>query len=238
MSVRDTSTPRPRRPIRSFVMRAGRMTEAQQRAMATLWPRLGIEFTPGVLDLDALFGRRARRVMEIGFGNGEHLAALAAEHPDEDFIGIEVHPPGVGHLLQLIDKGGLANVRVSKHDAVEVLEQQIGPYALDEVLVLFPDPWHKKRHHKRRLIQPAFLDLLAAKLRPGGLLRLATDWEPYAEHMLETLRAHTAFENISPTGDYVPRDAARAPTRFERRGERLGHVVHDLAFRRRPEPAG
>jgi tRNA (guanine-N7-)-methyltransferase len=220
------------RPIRSFVMRAGRMTDAQQRALQELWPRYGLDYAPQPVDLDALFGRAAPRALEIGFGNGEHLAALAAAHPGYDHLGVEVHPPGVGHLLQLIAAAGLTNVRVSSHDAVEVLAEQIPAASLDEVRVLFPDPWHKKRHHKRRLIQPAFLDLLALRLRPGGVLRLATDWEPYAVHMLEVLRAHAAYENLSASGDYVERDDARAPTRFERRGERLGHVVHDLAFRR------
>jgi tRNA (guanine-N7-)-methyltransferase len=213
-------------------MRAGRMTDAQQRALQELWPRYGLDYAPQAVDLDALFGRGAPRALEIGFGNGEHLAALAAAHPEHDHLGVEVHPPGVGHLLQLIAAAGLTNVRVSSHDAVEVLAGQIPPASLDEVRVLFPDPWHKKRHHKRRLIQPAFLDLLALRLRPGGILRLATDWEPYAEHMLEVLRAHPAYENLSASGDYVDRDDARAPTRFERRGERLGHVVRDLAFRR------
>jgi tRNA (guanine-N7-)-methyltransferase len=213
-------------------MRAGRMTDAQQRALQELWPRYGLDYAPRPVDLDALFGRAAPRALEIGFGNGEHLAALAAAHPGYDHLGVEVHPPGVGHLLQLIAAAGLTNVRVSSHDAVEVLAEQIPAASLDEVRVLFPDPWHKKRHHKRRLIQPAFLDLLALRLRPGGVLRLATDWEPYAVHMLEVLRAHAAYENLSASGDYVERDDARAPTRFERRGERLGHVVHDLAFRR------
>jgi tRNA (guanine-N7-)-methyltransferase len=213
-------------------MRAGRMTDAQQRALQELWPRYGLDYAPQPVDLDALFGRAAPRALEIGFGNGEHLAALAAAHPGYDHLGVEVHPPGVGHLLQLIAAAGLTNVRVSSHDAVEVLAEQIPAASLDEVRVLFPDPWHKKRHHKRRLIQPAFLDLLALRLRPGGVLRLATDWEPYAVQMLDVLRAHAAYENLSASGDYVERDDARAPTRFERRGERLGHVVHDLAFRR------
>jgi tRNA (guanine-N7-)-methyltransferase len=223
----------PHRPIRSFVVRAGRMTTGQARALEDLWPRFGVEYTPAPLDLDALFARRAPRTLEIGFGNGEHLAALAAAHPDRDYFGIEVHRPGVGHLLMLAGERGLSNVRASQHDAVEVLLHQIPPGSLDEVLVLFPDPWHKKRHNKRRLIQPPFVELLAPRLREGGVLRLATDWEEYALQMLEVLRGAPAlFANESPSGDWMPRHDERAPTRFERRGARLGHGVWDLAFRR------
>ncbi len=223
----------PHRPIRSFVVRAGRMTTGQARALEDLWPRFGVEFSPAPLDLDALFARRAPRTLEIGFGNGEHLASLATAHPDRDYFGIEVHRPGVGHLLMLAGERRLANVRASQHDAVEVLLHQIPPESLDEVLVLFPDPWHKKRHNKRRLIQPAFVELLAPRLRKGGVLRLATDWEEYALQMLEVLRgANTLFANEAPTGDWMPRHDERAPTRFEKRGARLGHGVWDLAFRR------
>jgi tRNA (guanine-N7-)-methyltransferase len=222
-----------RRPIRSFVMRAGRMTPGQERAVTELWPRYGVDFSPAPLSLDALFGRRAPRTLEIGFGNGEHLAALAVAHPERDYLGIEVHRPGVGHLLMLAQGRGLANLRVSSHDAVEVLREQIGPAALDEVLVLFPDPWHKKRHHKRRLIQPSFVELLASRIAASGVLRLATDWEDYALQMLDVLRgAHATFANLSPSGDWMPRPEERAPTRFEKRGARLGHGVRDLAFRR------
>lgn len=221
------------RPIRSFVMRAGRMTPGQQRALTELWPRYGVEYSAAPLSLDALFGRRAPRTLEIGFGNGEHLAALAAAHPERDYLGIEVHRPGVGHLLMLAATGNLTNLRASSHDAVEVLREQIEPGALDEVLVLFPDPWHKKRHHKRRLIQPPFVELVGSRLAAGGVLRLATDWEPYALQMLEVLdAARGTFANLSPTGDWVPRPDERAPTRFEKRGARLGHGVWDLAFRR------
>jgi len=223
------------RPIRSFVMRTGRMTSGQARALEDLWPRYGVEYSPAPLLLEALFGRRAPCTLEIGFGNGEHLAALAAAHPERDYFGIEVHRPGVGHLLMLAAKRNIANLRASSHDAVEVLRDQIAPGALNEVLVLFPDPWHKKRHNKRRLIQPAFVELVASRLAPGGVFRLATDWEPYALQMLEVLgSAHTLFSNLSPTGDWVPRPEERAPTRFEKRGARLGHGVWDLAFERRP----
>ena len=221
------------RPIRSFVMRAGRMTAGQSRALEELWPRFGVEYSPEPLSLDTLFGRRAPRTLEVGFGNGEHLASLATAHPERDYLGVEVHRPGVGHLLMLAAANNLANIRVSTHDAVEVLRDQIAPGALDEVLVLFPDPWHKKRHHKRRLIQPPFVELVASRLAPGGVLKLATDWEPYAVQMLEVLSAAQAtFRNLSPTGDWMPRPEERAPTRFEKRGARLGHGVWDLAFRR------
>jgi len=220
------------RPIRSFVMRAGRMTSGQARAFQELWPRYGVDYSPVPLSLDQLFGRSAPRTLEIGFGNGDHLAALARAHPERDYLGIEVHRPGVGHLFMQVEADALTNVRVSSHDAVEVLRDQLAPASLDEVLVLFPDPWHKKRHHKRRLIQPPFVELLATRIAPGGVLRLATDWEEYALQMLEVLgAAHAQFTNLSPTGDWMPRPEERAPTRFERRGARLGHGVWDLAFR-------
>jgi tRNA (guanine-N7-)-methyltransferase len=219
------------RPIRSFVMRTGRMTVGQTRALEELWPRYGVEFSAEQLSLDSLFGRAAPRTLEIGFGNGEHLAALATAHPERDYFGIEVHRPGVGHLLLVASINNLTNVRVSSHDAVEVLREQIAEGSLDEVLVLFPDPWHKKRHHKRRLIQPPFVELIASRLRQGGVLRLATDWKEYALQMLEVLSAaKTLFTNLSPTGDWMPRSEERAPTRFEKRGARLGHGVWDLAF--------
>lgn len=220
------------RPIRSFVVRAGRMTAGQARALEEGWPRHGVEYTAAPLSLDAVFGRSAPHTVEIGFGNGEHLASLARAHPERDYLGIEVHPPGVGHLLMLVAQDGLTNVRASRHDAVEVLREQIAPAALDEVLVLFPDPWHKKRHHKRRLIQPPFVELIASRLKAGGVFRLATDWENYAEQMLAVIGASTSFANLSPTGDWMPRPEERAPTRFEKRGARLGHGVWDLAFRR------
>lgn len=220
------------RPIRSFVMRAGRMTSGQTRALEDLLPRYGLPYTPAPLDFGALFGRDAPRTLEIGFGNGEHLARLAASHPDRDYLGIEVHRPGVGHLLMLAANSALTNIRVSDHDAVEVLREQIPPAALDEVLILFPDPWHKKKHNKRRLIQPAFVEFLATRIRAGGVLRLATDWEEYALQMLEVLGASPGFRNLSSTNDWMPRPEERAPTRFEKRGARLGHGVWDLAFQR------
>jgi tRNA (guanine-N7-)-methyltransferase len=214
-------------------MRTGRMTSGQARALEVLWPRYGVEYSPQPLSLDALFGRSAPRTLEIGFGNGEHLAALAATHPERDYLGVEVHRPGVGHLFMLAEKSGITNLRASAHDAVEVLREQIAPGALDEVLVLFPDPWHKKRHHKRRLIQAPFVELVASRMAAGGVFRLATDWEPYAQQMLEVLAASKgSFTNLSPTGDWMPRPDERAPTRFEKRGTRLGHGVWDLAFKR------
>ncbi|HPF24968.1 MAG TPA: tRNA (guanosine(46)-N7)-methyltransferase TrmB [Steroidobacteraceae bacterium] len=221
------------RSIRSFVVRAGRTTAGQARALADLWPVYGIEFSPQPLDLDVVFGRHGPRVVEIGFGNGEHLAALAAQHPERDYLGIEVHRPGVGHLMLLAEANRSTNVRAICHDAVDVLAEQIPPASIDELLILFPDPWHKKRHHKRRLIQPEFVNLAVARLKPGGVLRLATDWQPYAEQMLEVLRNNSSLANLSPTNDWMPRPDERAPTRFEKRGARLGHGVWDLAFERR-----
>ncbi len=221
------------RSIRSFVTRSGRITEAQQRALDLLWPQYGIEFEASPLDLAATFGRVAPRVVEIGFGNGENLTALAAAQPERDFLGIEVHRSGVGRVLLAAQERQLHNLRVICHDAVEVLEQQIPLQSLDEVLILFPDPWPKKRHHKRRLIQAPFVELLAGRLKTAGLLRLATDWQPYAEHMLEVLSACPLLRNeAAAQRGFVPRPEGRAPTRFEKRGERLGHGVWDLAFRR------
>jgi tRNA (guanine-N7-)-methyltransferase len=221
------------RAIRSFVMRGGRATAAQQRALSELWPRYGFDYSATRVNLDVLFGRRARRTVEIGFGNGDHLVAQAELHPERDYIGIEVHPPGVGHLLQRAAAAELTNLRVSRHDAVEVLAEQIAPGSLDEMVVLFPDPWHKKRHNKRRLVNAAFAGLAARRLAPGGRLHLATDWEPYAAQMLEVLDAEELLENAAGKDRFMPRDAARAPTRFERRGARLGHGVWDLEYLRR-----
>jgi tRNA (guanine-N7-)-methyltransferase len=220
------------RPIRSFVIRAGRITAAQERAFVALWPKYGVEPTPQGLDCSALFGRDAQRTVEIGFGNGENLLRLAREHPERDYLGIEVHRPGVGRLLLALEEHALTNVRIICHDAVEVLARLVAPQALQEVLILFPDPWPKKRHHKRRLIQRAFVELAASRLSTGGVLRLATDWEPYALEMLEVLAATPGLENLATDSRFVPRPPARVPTRFEMRGVRLGHEVWDLAFRR------
>jgi tRNA (guanine-N7-)-methyltransferase len=220
------------RTIRSFVTRAGRITEAQQRALEVSWPRYGVEFSPQLLDLDALFGRSAPRVVEIGFGNGENLAALATAHPERDYLGIEVHRAGVGRLLLAAEAAHLTNVRIACHDAVEVFEHQLAPASLAEVLILFPDPWHKKRHHKRRLIQASFVALVASRMKSGAIVRLATDWEPYAVQMLEVLDACADFVNLSRDGRFIERAPERVTTRFEKRGERLGHGVWDLAFQR------
>ena len=221
------------RSIRSFVTRAGRITAAQQRALEELWPKYGLEFAPGTLDLTALFGRNAARTLEIGFGNGDNLQRLAVAQRGRDFLGVEVHRAGVGRLLLALENGALTNVRLLCHDAVEVLDRQLPPASLEEVLILFPDPWPKKRHHKRRLLQADFVELAATRLAPGGRLRIATDWQPYAEEMLATLNAAATLQNLALAGGYVERPAEREPTRFERRGERLGHRVWDLAFRRR-----
>ena len=214
------------------MLRAGRITAAQKRALEELLPRYGIPFAPGPIDLDRCFGRTAPRVLEIGFGNGDTLIELAAAAPDRDFIGVEVHPPGIGHCLLEIESRGLANVRVIAHDAVEVLSQQVAPASLDEVLLYFPDPWPKKRHHKRRIVQPAFAALVADRLKPGGAFKLATDWEPYAAWMLEVLGASPELENVAADGGCVERPG-RIATRFENRGRRLGHAVFDMEFRRR-----
>ena len=220
------------RPIRSFVLRQGRLTPAQQRALDEMMPRYGVTYAPHPLDLDALFGRRdSAKIIEIGFGMGETTAAIAHAQPERDFLGIEVHSPGVGSLLKNIQGLGLQNVRVVQHDAVEVLRQMIADDSLDGVHIFFPDPWHKKRHHKRRLIQAGFVELLAGKLKPGGYLHVATDWQEYAEWVLEVLSAEARLENTA--ADYAPRPAYRPLTKFEQRGLRLGHGVWDLVFRRK-----
>jgi tRNA (guanine-N7-)-methyltransferase len=220
------------RSIRSFVTRSGRITDAQQRALTELWPRFGIEPGPSLIDPPTVFGRRAGVTVEIGFGNGANLIALASAHPERDYLGIEVHRPGIGRLLLALAHEGLTNVRVICRDAVEVLEQQLPSNSLGEVLILFPDPWPKKRHHKRRLVQASFTHLVADRLAPGGVVRLATDWEPYALEMLATLSAQPSLCNLATDGGFIPRPAERVVTRFEQRGERLGHAVWDLAFRR------
>jgi len=221
------------RAVRSFVTRAGRITPAQQRALVELWPKYGLEFSPQPLQLRALYARSARCTIEIGFGNGDNLLRLAGAHPERDFLGIEVHRAGIGRLLLALEAQQLRNVRIVCHDAVEVLEAQVPPLSVQEILILFPDPWPKKRHHKRRLLQPAFAALAASRLAAGGQLRLATDWEPYAQHMLETLNAAATLENLAADGGFVPRPSEREPTRFERRGERLGHEAWDLAYRKK-----
>ncbi|WP_250439341.1 tRNA (guanosine(46)-N7)-methyltransferase TrmB [Caballeronia sp. AZ1_KS37] len=228
--VNENATLRHRR-IRSFVTRAGRVSSGQQRAIDDLGPRYVVPYTPQLADWDAHFGRHAPRVLEIGFGMGATTAEIAAARPGDDFIGVEVHEPGVGALLKLIGEQGLGNIRILQHDAVEVLEHMIAPDSLDGVHIYFPDPWHKARHHKRRLIQPKFVALLVSRMKPGGYIHLATDWQNYAEQMLEVLSAEPALENTAD--GYAPRPDFRPVTKFERRGLRLGHGVWDLMFRRR-----
>ena len=224
------------RPIRSFVLRQGRFSPGQQRAYEMLMPRFGVPFSPVFVDLEAVFGRKAPKILEIGFGMGETTARIAAEHPENDYLGVEVHIPGVGALLKRIDEQALTNIRVIRHDAVEVVRAMLPPASLAGIHLFFPDPWPKKRHHKRRLLQPPFAELLASRLAPGGYLHAATDWQEYAEHMLATLSEVAALEN--PHGGFAVRPAARPETKFETRGRRLGHDSWDVIFRRRTPEAG
>ena len=232
--MNDDSSPSPvdhPRTIRSYVLRAGRMGTGQQRALAELGPRFVLPFQPQRLRYAEVFGRQAPVVLEIGFGMGDATAQIAAGRADTDFIGVEVHTPGVGALLKHIGERQLTNLRIVQHDAVEVLQHMIPPASLAGVHVFFPDPWHKKKHHKRRLIQPAFVQQLVAHLAPGGYLHCATDWQPYAEQMLEVLSAEPALRNTAEA--YAPRPPYRPLTKFEQRGLRLGHGVWDLVFERR-----
>jgi len=219
------------RTIRSFVLRAGRMGTGQQRALAELGPRFMLPFQPAPLDFVEMFGRQAPVVLEIGFGMGQATAEIAATRPDSDFIGVEVHTPGVGALLKQIGERGLTNLRIVQHDAVEVLAEMIAPQSLAGVHIFFPDPWHKKKHHKRRLIQPAFVAGLVTRLAPGGYLHCATDWQPYAEQMLQVLSDEPQLANTAAA--YAPRPDYRPLTKFEQRGLKLGHGVWDLVFVRR-----
>jgi tRNA (guanine-N7-)-methyltransferase len=220
------------RPVRSFVRRQGRLTRGQRRALDRLGPDWVLPLPDAPLDLDALFGRQAPRVLDIGFGMGEALAEQAAAHPERDYLGVEVYPPGVGRMLQSIEEQGLTNVRLLNEDVMEVLDRALAPASLDYVHLYFPDPWPKKRHHKRRLVQPPFPERVARVLRPGGRLHLATDWAPYAEWMVEVMEAEPAFENETGPGAFAERPGDRPLTRFEQRGERLGHEVFDLLYRR------
>jgi tRNA (guanine-N7-)-methyltransferase len=218
------------------------MTAGQQRAFDRGWQRWGLAYRAAPLDFDAAFGRAAhgraadgragRRIVEIGFGMGQSLLAMAAADPSGNYLGIEVHRPGVGKLLHGMEQAGIDNIRIYCHDAVEVLRDCIVDDCLDRIQIFFPDPWHKKRHHKRRLIQPPFAALLRDKLRPGGILHLATDWAPYAEQMLDVLQATEGLRNVAGPGRYAERPAYRPETKFERRGQRLGHGVFDLLFER------
>jgi tRNA (guanine-N7-)-methyltransferase len=245
-------TDSPHRPIRSFVRREGRLTRGQQRALDDLWSQFGIDsagpdtlepdrlaLKEPVLDFDSLFDRKPdsqrQTVLEIGFGNGASLAEMAASHPDQDYVGIEVHRPGVGNLIRLLAERDLHNVRVICDDAVQILKHRVADATLDRVQLFFPDPWHKARHHKRRIVSPEFAALIAKKLKPGGTFHLATDWENYAEQMMEVLSAAPDYQNLAGAGEYSPRPEWRPLTKFEQRGQRLGHGVWDLLFIRRED---
>ena len=219
------------RPVRSYVLRQGRITDAQRRSRDELMPRLGIPYSRERLDLDALFGRVAPKILEIGFGMGETTARIAADHPGNDYVGIEVHTPGVGSLLKRIAELGVGNLRLIQHDAVDVVEHMIAPASLDGVHIFFPDPWPKKRHHKRRLIQPSFIALLASRMKSGAYVHVATDWEDYAQRILEVLSSEPLLANTAE--GYAQRPAHRPLTKFESRGLNLGHSVWDMLFRRR-----
>ena len=238
MSDNDATDKKPftvvegQRQIRSFVLRQGRFTPAQQRAFDERWPRFGLDYSGETRDFDAVFGRKAKRVVEIGFGNGEALRFAAKQDPSRDYIGIEVHAPGVGRLLNWLAEDGSDHVRLYRHDAVEVLENEIADGSLDEIRIYFPDPWHKKRHHKRRLVQPEFAAMLVRKLATDGRLHLATDWEGYAEHMWDVLDATPGLSNRAGPRGHVPRPAWRPQTHFETRGQKLGHCVWDLLYDR------
>jgi tRNA (guanine-N7-)-methyltransferase len=222
--------PLSRRPIRSYVLRQGRVSNAQRRAYDTLLQAYGVPYVPQPLDWRHLFGRSAPCIVEIGSGMGETTAAIAAAHPENDYLALEVHTPGVGSLLKQIGERGLWNVRIVQHDAVEVLEHMVQPDTLAGMHIFFPDPWPKKRHHKRRLIQRDFVHLAATRLRPGGYVHAATDWQEYAGQILEVLSAEPMLENTA--AGYAPRPDYRPPTKFEQRGLRLGHGVWDIIFRR------
>ena len=220
------------RPVRSFVLRGGRVTDGQKRALDELWPQFGIPEGDTALDLVRAFGNRQPVIMEIGFGNGGATWRMAQAHSEENYLGVEVHRAGIGRLLLALQRHGIGNARVACADAVEFLRERIAPGSLAGVRIYFPDPWPKKRHHKRRLIQADFAALLASRLKEGAILHIATDWAPYAEHMLDVLRAVPEFENLAADGGPSPRPDWRPRTKYERRGERLGHPVFDLVFRR------
>ena len=221
------------RSIKSFVLRQGRLTKGQESAMQSLWPQFGIEAAETELDLPSLFGRVAPITLEIGFGNGESLLQMAQAAPERDFLGIEVHTPGVGHLLKLMGENGVTNIRVLNTDAVEILKQRIPAGSLNRVQLFFPDPWHKKKHHKRRIVQTEFVDLISSRLSQAGVLHMATDWQNYAEHMVDVMQTRQDFQNLAENPPYSARPDTRPLTKFENRGLRLGHGVWDLLYQKR-----
>lgn len=223
---------RPLRQIRSFVRRQGRLTKGQQQALDNLWPAMGVEYRPQPLDLAQVFGRAAAVTLEIGFGMGASLVQTASANPQQNFLGIEVHLPGVGACLASAREANVDNLRVMCHDAVEVLNNMIPDGSLDMVQLFFPDPWHKARHHKRRIVQAPFAELVKSKLKIGGIFHMATDWQNYAEHMRDVMNNIEGYRNLSVNNDYVPRPDSRPLTKFELRGQRLGHGVWDLMYER------
>jgi len=220
------------KPIRSFVIRSGRMTEGQRRGVEEHWPSYGLSLEEGAIDLTTLFGREAPVVVEIGFGMGDSLLQMAKDDPNTDFIGIEVHPPGVGRIVANAGEAGLDNLRVYCADALDVLKECVADASLDRVQLYFPDPWHKKKHNKRRIVQPQFTELVRQKLKIGGVFHMATDWEPYAEAMVEVMNEEQHFKNQYGVGEFAPRPDYRPLTKFEKRGQRLGHGVWDLLYER------
>ncbi len=221
-----------KKSIRSYVVRAGRMTDGQRNAFENSWATYGLKLADGAIDTDAVFGRMGPKVLEIGFGMGDSLLQMAIAEPATDFIGIEVHPPGVGTIMNAAQSEGVSNLRVYLADANDVLEECFAAQSIDRLQLYFPDPWHKKKHNKRRIVQPQFIQLVRQKLRPGGVLHMATDWQHYAEQMLETLDEAEGFENTAGVGQYSPRPDYRPITKFEKRGERLGHGVWDLLYKK------
>ena len=224
--------PAPRRAIKSFVLRQGRLTNAQQNALENHWQDYGIDFSEQLLDYPALFGNDHEIIVEIGFGDGDSLLQQAINQPQYNFIGIEVHGPGVGHLIHNANAQNIHNIKVIRHDAIDVLTQQIADDSIQQLQLFFPDPWHKKRHHKRRIIKQSFIELIQKKIRTGGFFHMATDWQHYAEHMLAEMDQAGAFRNIAGTGNYSENKGTRCETKFERRGIRLGHGVWDLIYQK------
>lgn len=222
-----------KKSIRSYVVRGGRMTEAQEKAFNRWWPQFGLSLFDGAVEPTQLFGREAPLVLEIGFGMGDSLIYMAEHEPEKNFVGIEVHPPGVGRLINNAGKSELNNIKVYMADAVDVLEDCIPDGSIDRFQLYFPDPWHKKKHNKRRIVQPEFVQKLRPKLKVGGVMHFATDWEPYAEHMMEVMSGAEGFENCCAEYQFAPRPDYRPITKFEKRGERLGHGVWDVLFERK-----